>query len=149
MITTTLSQQSFAQTKEEKEVATTVETLRAAMVNADSVALTQILSDKLSYGHSGGKVQTKTEFIHSLTSGESDFVTIALSDQTIEIFDHTAIVRHILSATTNDNGKPGNVKLSILLEFRYCVEEKLVSLVVIRISLRANLYYEYGGQNQN
>ena len=115
MITTTLSQQSFAQTKEEKEVATTVETLRAAMVNADSVALTQILSDKLSYGHSGGKVQTKTEFIHSLTSGESDFVTIELSDQTIEIFDYTAIVRHILSATTNDNGKPGNVKLSILL----------------------------------
>ena len=115
MITTTLNQQSFAQTKEEKEVATTVETLRAAMVNADSVALTQILSDKLSYGHSGGKVQTKTEFIHSLTSGESDFVTIELSDQTIEMFDHTAIVRHILSATTNDNGKPGNVKLSILL----------------------------------
>ena len=115
MLTTILSHETMAQTREKKEVSAAVETLRAAMVSADSTVLTQILSDKLSYGHSGGKVQTKNELIHSLTSGESDFVTIELSDQTIEIFDHTAIVRHFLSATTNDNGKPGSVKLSILL----------------------------------
>jgi ketosteroid isomerase-like protein len=115
MLTTILSHEAIAQTKEEKEVSAAVETLRAAMISADSTALTQILSDKLGYGHSGGKVQTKNELIHSLTSGESDFVTIELSDQTVGIFDHTAIIRHVLSATTNDNGKPGSVKLSILL----------------------------------
>jgi len=115
MITTAINQQSIAQSKEELKVLSAVETLRCAMVSADSIKLQEILSDRLSYGHSGGKVQTKNELIHSLTSGESDFVAIELSAQTIDMFEHTAVVRHFLSAATNDNGKPGSVKLAILL----------------------------------
>ena len=133
MITTTIHQQSIAQSKEAKEVSTAVETLRAAMVSADSSVLTEILSNHLSYGHSGGKVQTKNELIHSLVSGESDFVTIELSNQTVGVFDHTAVVRHVLSATTNDNGKPGSVKLSILLVWQ---NEKNVWKLIARQAVR-------------
>jgi ketosteroid isomerase-like protein len=96
-------------------VAAVVETLKVAMVNADSVKLSQIVSDHLSYGHSSGIVQDKKTFIHSLTSGASDFVAIELSNQTIEVSGSTAIVRHVLSGATNDGGKPGNVKINILL----------------------------------
>jgi len=92
-----------------------VETLRKAMVDADSAKLSSLTSAQLSYGHSGGMVQNKQEFIHALTNGSSDFVTINLADQTVQIIGNTAIVRHVLTATTNDNGKPGNVKLDILL----------------------------------
>jgi len=134
MLTTILSHEAMAQTKEEKEVSAAVETLRAAMINADSATLTKVLSDRLSYGHSGGKVQTKSELIHSLTSGESDFVTIDLSDETVEVIDDTAIVRHILSATTNDNGKPGSVKISILLVWqKQHGEWKLIARQAVRI----------------
>lgn len=102
--------------KSVKEVATAVESLRKAMVDADSLALDELTADSLSYGHSGGMLQTKNEFIHSITSGASDFVTIDLSDQKITISGNTAIVRHILSAATNDAGKgPGTVKIGILL----------------------------------
>jgi len=70
---------------------------------------------QLSYGHSSGVVQNQPEFIEALTSGKSDFVTIDLTEQSINVVDRTAIVRHILSATTNDGGKPGQAKISILL----------------------------------
>jgi ketosteroid isomerase-like protein len=99
-----------------KEVARAVEHLRQAMISGDSVALDKIAADSLSYGHSGGKVQNKQEFIHSFTSGASVFTAIDLTSQTITISGNTAIVRHILSAATNDAGKgPGTVKLGILL----------------------------------
>lgn len=106
--------ESSAQSGKENAVARTVESLRKAMIEADSAALDALIHPTLSYGHSGGKVENKASFIRSLTSGASDFVTIDLSDQTIQVVDRTAIVRHVLSAQTNDNGKPGTVKLSIL-----------------------------------
>lgn len=103
-----------AQSRKEKAVAHAVESLRKAMIDADSASLNALTQPVLSYGHSSGRVEDKASFIRSLTSGASDFVTIDLADQTISVVDRTAIVRHVLSAQTNDNGKPGSVKLSIL-----------------------------------
>lgn len=105
----------MAQSKEEAAVASAVTTLTKAMTDADTVQLSRLTSAQLSYGHSSGKIQSQREFIHSLATGESDFVNINLTDQTITVSGTTALVRHTLSATTNDGGKPGTVKLYILL----------------------------------
>ena len=110
-----VSNNIIAQSRHEKAVAIAVEELRKAMETGNKTMLEKYTSDKLSYGHSGGKVEGKQSFIQSLTSGASDFVTIDLSEQTISVSKKTAIVRHKLSATTNDGGKPGTVKLFILL----------------------------------
>ncbi len=104
-----------AQDKNEKAVATAVENLRKAMVDGDSVMLDKLTYAKLSYGHSSGHIDDKTEFISKLVSGKSDFVTMELSEQTIVINKNVAMVRHKLNATTNDNGKPGEVHLLVLL----------------------------------
>lgn len=104
-----------AQTKKEKQVADAVESLRKAMIDGNKTALEEIVSDKLSYGHSGGHIDDKKEFVDKLTTGKSDFVTMELKDQTITVNGKTAIVRHMLSATTNDNNKPGEVHLLVLL----------------------------------
>lgn len=104
-----------AQTKDEKQVAVAVETLTKAMIDGNKAALENISSDALSYGHSSRKIQNKAEFVKAIASGQSDFVTINLTDQTIVIKDQTAIVRHKLSAETNDGGKPGTVNLWIML----------------------------------
>ena len=95
---------SMALNKKEKQVAKAVDDLKAAMISADSEKLASLVSDDLIYGHSGGKVEDKTTFIQTLVSGRSDFVSIELSEQTITIYDKAAVVRHILNATTNDNG---------------------------------------------
>jgi ketosteroid isomerase-like protein len=104
-----------AQTKQEKAVQDAVESLRVAMVNADPVALERLVSDKLSYGHSSGQVDDSKEFVEKIITGQSDFLSIDLSEQTIAVSDETAIVRHVLKAETNDGGKPGTVHLRILL----------------------------------
>lgn len=110
-----ISQLSFAQSTEEENVKTALEQLRAAMISGDRSALENIASPKLSYGHSSGLVENKREFVEHIASGKSDFVTIDLSEQTVTMAHNVAIVRHILSATTNDNNTPGTVKLKIML----------------------------------
>jgi len=110
-----MSTVSFAQSKEEKAVASQVEILRKAMVDADKAALEKVADEKLSYGHSGGKIEDKPTFVSNIVSGKSDFVSIDLSDQKITISGNTAIVRHTLTADTNDNGVVGHVKLYVLL----------------------------------
>jgi len=104
-----------AQSKDGASVTAAVETLRKAMIDGDKAALEKIAATDLSYGHSSGKVEDKTAFVQALASGASDFVTIDLTDQTVKVVGNTAIVRHTLSATTNDGGKPGTVKLFVLL----------------------------------
>ena len=76
--------------------------------------MTALAADDLSYGHSGGRVDTKDSFIGDLIAGKSDFVTIVITDQTIKVVGNTAIVRHTLTANTNGSGKPGKVQIKIL-----------------------------------
>jgi len=106
---------SFGQAKDEKAVADAVEQLRSAMVDGNKAVLEKLTDEKLSYGHSGGHIDDKKEFVDKLTNGSSDFVTIDLSEQTISISDKVAIVRHTLNAKTNDGGKPAEVHLKVLL----------------------------------
>lgn len=108
----------YAQTKDEKDVATAVEFMRKAMIDGDRARLTALAAADLSYGHSSGKIQDKKEFVDAIVSGASDFVTIDLTRQTIKVSGNTAIVRHILSAKTNDGGKPGSTVLGIMLVFQ-------------------------------
>ena len=109
------SQISIAQTKAEKEVAAAVENLRQAMISADKKQLEELADDRLTYGHSLGKIENKAQFVEALVSGQSDFVTIDLADQTVLVTGKTAIVRHTLSAAINDGGKPGKVKLGVMM----------------------------------
>jgi PBP1b-binding outer membrane lipoprotein LpoB len=108
---------TYAQTKDEKEVADAVEFMRKAMISGNKADLEKVACENLSYGHSSGKIQNADEFVEAIVNKSSVFVTITLTNQTIKVVDKTAIVRHILIAQTNDGGKPGNVNLGIMLVF--------------------------------
>lgn len=107
--------QSFSQGKNEEKVASRVEQLRKAMIDPEQKALEGLIMPLLSYGHSGGALDDKTTFVDKLVSGKSDFVSIDFTEQTVSVSGKVAIVRHILTATTNDNNTPGQVKLRVLL----------------------------------
>jgi ketosteroid isomerase-like protein len=115
MLLTGIGFTTMAQSKDSTAVAAAVESLRKAMVDADKAALQNLTADKLSYGHSSGKVEDKSTFVENIVSGRSDFVSIELTNQTIVLSGDAALVRHTLSAATNDGGNPGSVKLNILL----------------------------------
>ncbi|MBL0358180.1 MAG: nuclear transport factor 2 family protein [Chitinophagaceae bacterium] len=106
---------TFAQSAKQLAVEKSTAQLKNAMIDADSAALARLTAAELSYGHSSGHTDTRQEFINKIVSGKSDFVTIEFTEQTITVVNNTAIVRHKLNATTNDNGKPGEVHLHVLL----------------------------------
>ena len=107
---------ALAQSKQNK-VTNAVEFLKQAMVSGNQTDLEKITSESLSYGHSGGKLEDKTAFVKSISSGASDFVSIDLSEQTISLTGKTAIVRHKLAGKINDGGLSSEVKLGVLLVF--------------------------------
>jgi hypothetical protein len=107
-----------AQSAEETKVSETVEMLRKAMINPDKAIFEKIIHQDLSYGHSSGNIETKTMFIEALVSGNSDFKTIDLTEQTVKIVGNTAIVRHKLFAETANKGIPSTTKLNVLLIFQ-------------------------------
>ncbi len=84
------------------------------MVDADGAVLSRLSDEHLTYGHSNGNIQTKTQFVDTIVSGQSDFVSIQLTDAYIKTEDNIAIARHTFIAETNDGGKPNNIKLHIL-----------------------------------
>jgi ketosteroid isomerase-like protein len=107
--------QNSSKSKDEIVVAARVETLRQAMIDADGTKLKELTSEGLSYGHSNGLVQNQAAFVEKIVNGESDFVTIELQNQTIEIVGDNAIVRHNLVAHTKDGGIDKDIKIGILL----------------------------------
>ncbi|WP_281631208.1 nuclear transport factor 2 family protein [Flavobacterium luteolum] len=101
--------------KEENAVISQVEILRQAMIDANGAKLKALTSDKLNYVHSNGNFQNQAEFIEGIVSGKSDFVSIDFQNQTITIQNDVAIVRHVLSAHTKDDGIDRDIKIGIML----------------------------------
>lgn len=110
----TASVPALAQSADVQSVTATAEKLRVAMVDPDQATLSGLVADSLSYGHSGGRLDTKSSFIGDLLDKKSDFVTISITDQTVNVSGDVAVVRHTLSADTADSGKPGTVQLKVL-----------------------------------
>jgi len=113
----TLITTALAQT-DEQQVAASVESLRKAMIDGDKASLEKIASEQLSYGHSSGLIENKSAFVQNIVSGNSDFVTIDLSEGTISLVGDVALVRHKLVAETNNNGQPGKANIGVLLVWK-------------------------------
>lgn len=105
---------TIAQSKSEKDLTATIEKFRMALIDPDSVTLSSLAADELTYGHSTGLVENKAAFINALVTGRSDFKTITLSDQRIQLLEKTAVVWHKLAADIVDNGNAATVKLIVL-----------------------------------
>ncbi|RYY68065.1 MAG: nuclear transport factor 2 family protein [Chitinophagaceae bacterium] len=110
-----LTLSATAQKKALNDLKYALEVWRLAMISGDRGQLMQTTTPGLSYGHSSGLIETQEQFVEKLASGKSDFVSINISNETIQLYKNTAIVRHELNAETNDNGTPGTVKLKVLL----------------------------------
>ena len=101
------------QNGKEGAVSAQVEALRKAMIAGDKAALDKLSASELTYGHSSGRLENKSEFIEALVSGKSGFSEISLADQTVSVVNNVALVRHIFNGTQKKAGGD-KVKLSIL-----------------------------------
>ncbi len=98
-----------------KDVEEAVESFRKVMVDPDEQILRQLTSEKLTYGHSNGVIEDRQTCIESMVSGKFNFLSVDLTEQTIDISGNTAIVRHILQGDTHDAGKdPGKAHIKVM-----------------------------------
>ena len=97
------------------DVEKSVEELRLLMITPVKDQLDKITHEKLTYGHSSGKVESKAEFIETLVSGKSDFRKIEFKNQSVQEVGNTAIVRHILEAETFDGGVANSIRIQVVL----------------------------------
>jgi hypothetical protein len=104
-----------AQAADERAVAQAVEALTKAMLDVNRAQLEALTADQLSYGHSAGRIENKSQFIDHLVSRASAFRSINLSDQTISVVENEAIVRHLFTGeTVSPAGQVTPVRIGVL-----------------------------------
>jgi ketosteroid isomerase-like protein len=108
------AQPAAAQSGDEAAMAQAVETFRKAMLANDRTQFEALCADQMSYGHSGGRIETKKQFIDDATSGKSVWKSLNLADQSIQIVGNNAIVRNILTGDLESGGKITPIKIGIL-----------------------------------
>jgi hypothetical protein len=104
----------FAQNESEKgEVMMKLLLLKTALVAKDSVTLSKVLADDVTYGHTNGLIQSKAELIHSVMTGEQDYKSIDPTTMNIRIFDKTAVVNMDSKVVLNYNKQSMQIDMKI------------------------------------
>jgi hypothetical protein len=103
-----------AQANEAEAVGGAVEALRQAMLAADKAKLEALTHDKLSYGHSDGRVQDKADFIAVIAEKKTIYKAINLLEPSVAVAGTAAIVRHRFTGETEAGGKPGTPNILAL-----------------------------------
>lgn len=103
-----------AQGSDAAAVAAAVEALTKAMLAGDRAGLMAVTHERLSYGHSAGRIENRQQFIDPLANKTSVFRSITVSDQTIDVVGDDAIVRHVLRGESESNGRVNPVNIGIL-----------------------------------
>jgi ketosteroid isomerase-like protein len=108
------STSSFAESAEEAAVDKAVETLRKALLEKDRAQLEQLTAAQLSYGHSSGRVETKSQFVSGYVTSKATYKWITFPELTIAVVGDTALARHLYEFESETDGKTANVKIGAL-----------------------------------
>ena len=77
-----------------------------AQIQKDSLALNRLLADDLLYTHSSGIVETKREFIRSITTARWNYQTIDTDSVTVRFYGPVAILTGRARVTLLINSQP-------------------------------------------
>jgi len=107
---------SYAQNDAQKnEVMMKMQSLRNALLSKDSVSLSALLADDVTYVHSTGNVQTKSQLIRDVMSGAQDYKSIEPSDMNVRIYDNAGVVTLKLKVNVINGGKPLDLNMFVTL----------------------------------
>ena len=104
---------AVADAADEAAVKQAIEAFRKAMLANDRGQLDALTAAELSYGHSGGKVESKSVFIEGAMKGT--WKSIALSAETVAIVGNNAVTRFVFTGENLSDGKPNDVKIGVLM----------------------------------
>ena len=104
-----------AQTEEEKLI-TTLKEFHQALVNKNTVSINQQTDKALSYGHSNGWIQTKTDLIKDFERGYISYQSFKEDSITVSMNDNMSNVRFVadITATLGGTTVVNNYQLKVL-----------------------------------
>ena len=105
---------AHAESTDEAAVRQAIDDLTKAMMAADKAKLEMLVADQLSYGHSGGTVQNKAEFVSVIADKKTVYKTITLSEPTVSVVGNNAIARHTFAAEVEAGGQASSPKIGVL-----------------------------------
>jgi len=105
---------AFSQTKEETVWAKAEALTKAIFEMKDSVALKSLVSDHVTYGHSGGAIEDKATMITKASTSKTEYRNRQFEKISINVSDNTAVLRHNFRAISIENGKESPLDLGIL-----------------------------------
>lgn len=116
MVLVTFATNANSQSSKEQSLLAAIETFKKGVVDADATLLNSIAADELVFVHSNGRSQNKAEFVEELVSKKpNDYTKVDITDQKINFVGKTAIVRHTYAADYTADGKPGSLKIGVML----------------------------------
>jgi len=105
----------FSQSSNDSQIWSRVEALtRAIFETKDSTALLDLVSTRVSYGHSGGNVEDKATMVQKAVSSKTSYKNIVFEKVSVDVDGNTAIVRHNFRAISIENGTETPLNLAIL-----------------------------------
>ena len=108
--------------------------LKNALLAKDSVSLSSLLADDVTYVHSTGNVQTKSQLIRDVMSGVQDYKSIEPSDMQVRIYDNTGVVTLNLKVNVINGGKPLDLNMYVTLTWvKMNGDWKLVARQSVRV----------------
>lgn len=80
---------------DETAIVEALERYRKALLMADKAQLDALCADEMSYGHSSGLTQTKSEFVADATSGKTAWISIGFEEQRNRVVGGAAVSRYV------------------------------------------------------
>jgi len=116
LLATFITVVAFSQSAKENEVWLRSEELNKAVFETkDSNAISELVSDNLTYGHSGGKIEERTEMIHAASTNPDSYKSVVYERVSARSAGNAIIIRHILRAEqVNPTGVSTPLNLGII-----------------------------------
>src|SRR5688572_30327257 len=78
----------------------------SAIKARDAAALDRLLADDIVYTHATGPVDTKSQYIASITSGNQKYASVERNDMNLRVFGDAAVVTANMRMMGATKGKP-------------------------------------------
>ncbi len=105
---------AFAQPADEIKLTQTLKEFHQALVKKNTVSINQQTDKALSYGHSNGMVETKTEMIKNLETGIISYQSFKEDSITVAINGTMANVRFVADIAATMKEVPNTYHLKVL-----------------------------------
>ncbi len=99
---------------DEKKLILTLKEFHQAMVNKNTVSINQQTDKVLSYGHSNGWIETKTELIEHLETGYLKYYSFKEDSLQVMVNANVANARFVADINVTLNGNNGTYHLKVL-----------------------------------